>query len=369
VVGVLLRLIDVSASDAVTRALRHAAARLPDLFATDRRLLVAFSGGQDSTCLLHALLEHGLRERVEAAHVDHGLRPESAQQAERVADLAVSMGAAASVLRVDVAAYRASMGSASVQQAARAARYQVLAAAAAEVGAAAVLVGHTADDQAETVLLNLVRGAGLGGLAGMRLSDDLALARLGPRLPDLVNAPERVRLARPLLRVARNTTLAYCAERELAYVEDVSNQSRVYTRNRVRLDLLPLLEQFNPAIREVLARTADLAGEDLAALDSIVAELHARLARPGDDGGLVYDLPSWQTLPRALQRRLLRRGILALRGHLVDVPAAPIEDALDVLTTARPGQSYHLPHGVELRVQQGAILLAGNTRGSVPPSV
>jgi tRNA(Ile)-lysidine synthase TilS/MesJ len=246
-----------------------------------------------------------------------------------------------------------------VQQAARAARYQALAAVARDHGAAAVLVAHTADDQAETLLLNLMRGAGLAGLAAMRLDETLDANQLGPPLPvGLADTPlPPTRLARPLLRVTRATTLAYCAELGLSVVEDVSNQSRAYTRNRVRLDLLPLLERFNPAIREVLARTADLAAEDVAALEAIVATLHASLVTAPRADEREYDLPRWRAQPRALQRRLLRHGLASLLGGLADVRAAPIEDALDLLASGAPGQAYHLPNGVELCLQSANFLL------------
>ena len=231
---------------AVADGLRHASARLPDLLAPGHRLVVGYSGGQDSTCLLHALAQRGLE--VVAAHVDHGLRPESAAQAQQVAALAQQFGVRCEVRRIDLAAYQALTGW-GIQQAARAARYQVLAAIAADVQAEALLVAHTADDQAETVLLNLLRGAGLKGLSGMRLDEQLDPRQLGPALVE--SAPLRV--ARPLLRVSRATTLAYCQEVGLDHVEDPSNLSGAYTRNRVRLELLPLLERFNPGVRGIVA--------------------------------------------------------------------------------------------------------------------
>src|SRR5207249_1329542 len=152
------------------------------------------------------------------------------------------------VVRVDVAAFRHKR---SLQDAARAARYQALAALVQQHEARALLVAHTLDDQAETVLLNLLRGASLRGLAGMR--SDTALH----------NLPLDVRVARPLLKIDRATTQAYCAFFGQPVVEDPSNQSRAYTRNRVRLDLLPVLERFNPAVRSVLSRTAELAADDV----------------------------------------------------------------------------------------------------------
>jgi tRNA(Ile)-lysidine synthase len=310
---------------------------------------------------VHALETASARSRlglsIVAAHVDHGLRADSAADAERVVRLARTIGVEADVRRVDVAAYRRRVPGWSVQQAARAARYQILAALASAVDAAAVLVAHTADDQAETVLLNLLRGAGLAGLAGMRADETLQPARFGPRLAELDGLPDRVRLLRPLLRVARETTLAYCREHQLELIEDPSNQSRAYTRNRVRLDLLPALEGFNPAVRAVLARTADLAAEDVAALDGLVAELHPRLASAPSSDVLEYDRDAWLAQPRALQRRLLRRGIETLLGGLVDVAAAPIDDALDLLRSGSTARAYHLPHGIELCIGSSSFQL------------
>jgi hypothetical protein len=112
--------------------------------------------------------------------------------------------------------------------------------------------------------------------------------------------------------------------------------------------LLPALASFNPAVRTVLARTADLAAEDVAALDQLVDELHPSLASAPSSDVLEYDRVGWLAQPRALQRRLLRRGIETLLGGLIDVAAAPIDDALDLLRSGSTAQAYHLPHGIEL---------------------
>jgi tRNA(Ile)-lysidine synthase len=321
-----------SAAAAVFEALRAFRRRTPDLFERGSRLVVAFSGGQDSTCLLHALCTLQADLDIVAAHIDHGLRAESAAAAERARELGVSIGARMVVRGVDVAAYRHQR---SVQDAARAARLEALASIVSEEGAGALLVAHTADDQAETVLLHLLRGSGLRGLSGM--SADEAFA-----------ASQPVRVARPLLKVARATTLAYCVENGLRIVEDPSNQARTYTRNRVRLDLLPMLEQFNPAIREVLVRTAETVADDVAVLDEIVSTLHRELERPAGPDVVAYDLLGVRAQPSALQRRLLRHGLGRLLGTLDDIHAAPIEDALQLVRSGRAGQAYHLPYGVEL---------------------
>jgi tRNA(Ile)-lysidine synthase len=333
------------ARETVRRELRAAMVRLPEVFMPGARLVVGFSGGQDSTCLLHALAHAHRQLEVTAVHVDHALRAESAATAQRVAELADAIGVACDVTRLDVGAYRRTLKRASTQQAARAARYQALAAAATRHRATAVLVAHTADDQAETLLLNLLRGTGLLGLAAMRMNDALDAGRLGPPASPELASVAITRLIRPLLRVPRATTLAYCTQLGLPLVEDASNQSRTYTRNRVRLDLLPLLEQFNPAIRTVLARTAELAADDLAALDAVVDAARQGVVRETRDE---FDLAAFRGQPRAVQRRLLRLGLEALTGGLVDVRNQPIEDALELVQTGQPNQTYHLPYGVEL---------------------
>jgi tRNA(Ile)-lysidine synthase len=362
------------AVESVRRAVRSSAVRLPDVFARGTRLVVGFSGGQDSTCLLHALANAHRGLELVAVHVDHALKPESAAAAEQVQDRAQSIGVKCEIARVDVGAYQRSFKRASVQQAARAARYQVLMAAAEQHQAAAILVAHTADDQAETVLLNLLRGTALLGLAGMRLEEALDARRLGPPLSGAQLPLMTARLVRPLLRVPRTTTLAYCTHFGLFLVEDASNQTRAYTRNRVRLDLLPALEQFNPAIRGLLARTAELAADDLGVLDALAAEMLAKLERDGE-----YDLDAFRAQPRALQRRMLRLALTTADGQLVDVADSPIEDALDLLQTGQANQAYHLPYGVELSMRQHTFMLrhdgqarrrrTGNTWDVVVPRV
>src|SRR5437879_5758358 len=148
------------AREEVRRAIRTAAARLPDVFEHGSRVVVAFSGGQDSTCLLHAVAHAHKGVEVVAAHVDHALRPESHGDAQLIVDRAAGMGVECVVRRVDVGAYRKTLPGWSIQQAARAARYQALASVVAKRDAVGLLVAHTADDQAETLLLNLLRGTG-----------------------------------------------------------------------------------------------------------------------------------------------------------------------------------------------------------------
>jgi tRNA(Ile)-lysidine synthase len=234
---------------------------------------VAVSGGADSLALLHALraLAGPRGWRLAVVTVDHGLRPGSAADAAFVADHAKALGLPALVRTLgpaDLAPHR----QAGPEGAARAARYGALWPAADELGCAWLATGHTLDDQAETVLLQLLRGAGPDGLAGMAV-------RSG-------------RLLRPLLRARRAETRACCAAIGLAWREDPTNAGDGPLRNRVRQQLLPLLEELRPGATQALARTAALAADERAWLDPVVAEALAATLVGGVEGGVDTRSPS-----------------------------------------------------------------------------
>ncbi|MEN6478284.1 MAG: tRNA lysidine(34) synthetase TilS, partial [Anaerolineales bacterium] len=199
-------------------------------------LVVAVSGGADSLCLLHALhaLAPELGYRLQVAHLDHGLRAAAAEDAAWVAALCARWGLPCTVGQAQVRALAEAEGR-SLEEAARLARYRFLARVALRVGARAVAVGHTADDQAETLLLHLVRGAGLTGLVGM------APAAPWPLPEDVASAA--LTLLRPLLAVSRQDTVSYCAALGLTPRKDETNADPAYTRNRLRLELLPVLRE------------------------------------------------------------------------------------------------------------------------------
>src|SRR5512134_2741612 len=233
-------------------------------------LVVALSGGPDSVALLDALASLRRRRgfRVVAAHLDHGLRAGSEQDAEFCAVLCRSLDVPLRADRADVRA-RAARERGGLEQAARRERYRFLRRVRDEEEAFAIAVAHTRDDQAETLLLRLLRGAGATGLAGMR-----------PRSGDVV---------RPLLAVSRREVLAHLRERALGWREDPSNADLAHRRNRVRHELLPYLEaRFNPGIRKALARTASLLADEAAHVRSEAQALLDRIAREAD-GTLALD--------------------------------------------------------------------------------
>jgi tRNA(Ile)-lysidine synthase len=227
--------------------------------------VVAVSGGADSTALLLALEELTrtglLALELTAAHLDHGLRGERAREDARwVGELARASGFGFVLGRASVGE-RAGAGRDNLEQAARRARYDFLAGAARGACARAVLAAHTLDDQAETVLLRLLRGSGAGGLAGMAAERRL-------------EEGGEVLLRRPLLGWARRAdTESYCRVRGVEFRADEMNEDERFARVRVRRRLLPLLETFNPRAAEALARAAGLLREDSAALDALAASL------------------------------------------------------------------------------------------------
>ena len=285
-------------------------------------LLVAVSGGPDSLTLLHLL--HALSGRhtlsLHVAHLNHGLRgPESEEDARYVCEVAGGLGLPVTVEAADVGAFRRERRL-SWEAAAREVRYAFLSQTADRVGAAAVVLGHTADDQAETVLLHLLRGSGLQGLRGM-------LPHTVRRSPD---GTRRVALLRPLLRVTREETEAYCQARGLTPRHDPSNLEERYTRNRIRHRLLPTLAQYNPSIRETLVRLARTATIDLDFIDRQLQQAWPALVTP-EPWGLRIHRDGFRGLHPSLQAHLLRRAWEELAGETADLTSAQVEAMMDLV--------------------------------------
>lgn len=267
-------------------------------------LVAGISGGPDSLCLLDCLQQEGFQPVV--AHFDHCLRPESGRDAEEVAQMARRRGLTFEGGRLDVKAFSVEQHL-SIEEAARTARYRFLFAAARAIGAQAVVVGHTADDQVETVLMHLLRGAGLAGLKGMTA---LSLHE---------GWDASIPLARPLLGVWRAEIEAYCHERGLTPLQDASNQDTTYYRNRLRHELIPYLESYNPQVKDSLWRTADLLAGDSEVLERVVAQAwQDTLAHSGADT-CALRRDKLLALPLGLQRGLLRRAIETMRPDLRDI--------------------------------------------------
>jgi tRNA(Ile)-lysidine synthase len=269
-------------------------------------LVLAVSGGSDSMALLHGAVEIGASRgwHLVVAHLDHGLRPESPDDAAFVVASAEALGLGWELRRVDVQAEAAAHRQ-GIEEAGRDARYAFLEWVAASLGPRAlVATAHTADDQAETVLLNLVRGAGLRGARGM--------------------PSRRGVIVRPLLQTRREVLRGALDGLGVAYRDDPTNTDIEHARARLRTDLMPVLESLNPHVVAALERFASLAGEDDALLDDLAATELKR--RRGRDGTLNWRKPP----PTALGRRVLRLAI----GD----PAPPADRIEAVLAAAARGR-------------------------------
>jgi tRNA(Ile)-lysidine synthase len=314
------------------------------------RVLVAVSGGADSTALLLALEELSRAGRLAlgltVAHLDHGLRGAAGQADARwVSELSGSLGYDCLVGEARVAE-RARAERDNLEQAARRARYEFLARAARQTGAAAVLTAHTLDDQAETVLLRLVRGSGVDGLGGMRPERELE------RGSDIM-------LRRPLLSWARREAAeAYCRERGVESRFDAQNEDERFARVRIRRRLLPLLSEFNPRAAEALARTASLLCEDAKALGALATGIleEARLeSAPAGESAL--GVRTLAAAPAALRRRALRLWLEGERGDLRRIEAAHLLAVERLIFGERGGRVAELPGGLCVERRRGALLL------------
>jgi tRNA(Ile)-lysidine synthase len=305
-------------------------------------VLVACSGGADSLALAAAtaFVAPRLGLRAGAVTVDHGLQPGSDERAADIAALLARLGL--DPVR-STAVTVAPAGASGPENAARVARYGALDAAAAADGAAAVLLGHTLDDQAETVLLGLARGSGGRSLAGM--------------------AARRGRYRRPLLAVRRTATAAACAELGLEPWQDPHNSDFRFTRARVRHQALPALEAaLGPGVAEALARTAAQLRADAECLDDLAFAESGQLRSAGSDpAGL--DVAWLAALPAAIRTRVLRDAAV-MAGCPPGALAAGHIGQVDALVTAWRGQRWaDLPGGVRARRQAGKVWFSSTGRG------
>jgi tRNA(Ile)-lysidine synthase len=327
-----------------------------NLFSDGDRLVVAVSGGADSVCLLHILVQRRAELGVElhVAHLNHQLRgAESDSDAGYVSELSHKLGMPAMVERRDVVAYRDQKGI-SLEEAAREVRYRFLAEVAGSIGASKVVVGHTRDDHIETVLLHLLRGTGTAGLCGLQPRSVLPYGEQSRQLE----------VVRPLLELSRQETLDYCQRYNLAPHSDSSNLSPSFLRNRVRLELLPVLRSYNPGIDKALLRLADIAGDDISFIEEKASLLWKKLA--GEEDDIIYlDMSRMITLPRAMQRQIFRRAVKQLRGSLKDVEADHIEAMMDFLSKPA-GKKLCLPDGLTLSTEYGRLVLA-SAQASICP--
>ena len=326
------------------------------LFSPGENLVLGVSGGADSLCLLSIFrelsLDYGFKLHI--AHLNHGLRGQEADfDTTFVIDLAWQWSIPITVQKEDIS-HRARQDKLSLETAARQARYTFLLEVAQAVGSTKLVLGHTQNDQAETLLMNFIRGSGILGLCGM-----LPLSPLQSDALEVgyeLNQP--ILLARPLLCLSREETVNYCLAQQLTPRQDSSNEDRRYFRNRIRHDLLPYLQDYNPNIQAALSKTAQLLAADYAWLEQSYQEAWAALMLTQTPQSLVLNRSAWQELPLSVQRGTLRLSLAYLCQSLHNFSFDHIEQMFNLIQAKKSGNSIDLPHNLKLSVNYETFQIA-----------
>jgi len=300
------------------------------------RVICAVSGGPDSMALWHVLNRLAAEEgfAVTAAHLNHGFRgAEAEREARMVAEYAAGIGAELVCGFADVPAVIRETGG-NAQATAREMRYRFLRETAEKRGARLIALAHHADDQAETVLMHALRGASLSGLAGMPLR----------------RAEGRVELIRPFLRIYKRELIEYCVRHGIPYASDSSNDKPDYTRNRIRLEVMPLLSGINPRFPESLCRLADIVREEDAFVESAAAEAAGRIVR-FSEGACRFSRKDFSAEPIALQRRLIKLILYYLSGDSQFPDFSKIESIRSAIVCETP-PSLSLDVGASIRMRR-----------------
>lgn len=294
------------------------------------RVVVGVSGGPDSVCLLHVLhvLSGELGIELFVVHVNHMLRGEEAFEDERyVASLCEELGIAFHSVSCDIRRLSKDRGI-SLEEAGRDARYYQFDLIADKVGAAKIAVAHNKNDQVETVLMHMLRGAGLEGLKGMQF--------------------KRGRLIRPLLNITRKEIEDYCSENGLVPRVDRTNHENIYTRNKIRLDLLPYMEElFGPGIMNNIYRMSELMRKDSDFIETAAFKLFNESCIVREKTRVHLDIRKLCASHPALQGRALRLAYSEVAGSLKNLENVHVDSIIELASSGRTGAEIHLPNGVK----------------------
>jgi tRNA(Ile)-lysidine synthase len=324
-----------------------------NLLKPQEHIIIGISGGPDSVALFHLLCECKLDLIIEPVYVDHGLRPdESPKEIEFVKDLADRYHLHCQITAVDTLHHKKKHGC-SLEESARLLRYKALQSSCTELKASCIAIAHTADDQAEEILLRLFRGTGLKGLSGMAMKNDNVI--------------------RPLLTTPKIDLLNYLAENKIPYCTDSSNSDRSFLRNKIRLDLLPAIaEHINSSIRSTLLRTAEILREDESFLDEFTqAKIRYCLQSDFQEESKTVDLNILNNEHLAIQRRIIEKVLWQFSSP----PSFKhIDNILALAKHGCNGAELHLPMGVRVYKSRQELCFSqpqGKTplRGSIDPVV
>ncbi len=317
----------------------------------DQTTVVAVSGGADSTALLLAL--HDLRNlkklnlRLVIAHFNHNLRGEESAEDARFVRSLTEKHDFELALRIGKICPQGNL-----EQNARTERYQFLCETAENLRAPIVLTAHTINDQAESILLNLIRGSGLQGLGGIKTKRELEKG-------------SEILLVRPMLNWAmRSDTENFCLENEIHFRRDAMNEDLTFGRVRVRKILLPMLKEFNPKIIETLAKTASLLREDFDALEIFVEQKSTNSVRLNFENDLAetrgnsLTIKDLKELSPAIRRLIVRRWLKIERGDLRKLTTKHFESVEILISSRKSGKTVELPDGESVSKKKGKLIFS-----------
>ena len=302
------------------------------------KVVVGVSGGPDSLCLLHLLneLKTDLDIDLYVAHVNHGLRGISADQDEKfVKECADSLKLPVFTKCLEIKRF-AELNKMTIEEAGREARYSYFSSVLKQVGANKIAVGHNKQDRVETLLLNFIRGSGLEGLKGID--------------------PIRDNIIRPLIEIGRQEIELYCKENELAPRVDESNKETNYARNKIRLNLIPYLqENYNSNIIEALSRTIQLIYDENNFLSNLTTEYYEHCLKEFTESEVILKLEKFNLLDQAMKRRVLRLAIQQVKGDVRTVEKVHIEQGIELAQRGKTGTRFELPKGLKIKVEYSEL--------------
>ncbi|MBM7615969.1 tRNA lysidine(34) synthetase TilS [Alkaliphilus hydrothermalis] len=308
------------------------------------KVVVAISGGPDSVCLLHGLsqLQEEYHLQLYGAHLNHNFRGiEALKDAQYVTKLCERLNIMSFVKSIDVAEY-AKNNHRSLEEAGRILRYAFFDEVAEKVGATKIAVAHNQNDQAETVLMRLLRGTGLQGLTAIH--------------------HKRGKIIRPLLDITRDEIEGYCITHQLQPRIDLTNLEPIYHRNKIRLELIPMLEkEYNPNLIEALSRMAETLKADHDFIQQQAQDIYGLLAQREDANTVILPVHGINKLPRALFVRVIRCSVEALVGKGEILEYRHIENLQHLVNNSETGQAIQLPMGITAKKSYHKIILTTNT--------
>jgi tRNA(Ile)-lysidine synthase len=304
----------------------------------EERVLIGISGGPDSVCLLHVFdkIKDDFRLDLHATYIDHCLRPgETDAEIQFCKNLCENLKIPFITKSINVKSH-AEKQKINMQEAARQLRYKAFEETSYEINAHKIALGHTADDQAETLLMRLFRGSGPTGLSGI--------------------PPVRGNIIRPLIEIERKEIERFLDDEKIDFIVDSSNLKKDYLRNKIRLSFIPMLKELNPDIIETLSKTAEIFRDEERYFGIIVTKTMMKLISRKTDTRIELFLAPFEIMDKVIMRRVLRRAIEETRG-LRGISFIHIENIIELIKKGKPGDRLYLPGGIRVIKEYSIIIL------------